>query len=181
MENTRVSVWKGTLNAGIFTSLLMVLYSLLLYFLDQSLNKVLPSLGFLIFIVGLYLGIRSFRDTGRGGFLSYGQVLGAGTVMSLYVAIITAVFTYLFYAVIDPDLIVKMKDIQREILMRRGISDEQIERSLKIVAWTKTPWALAAFSLVGTVFWGFIITLVEGIFLKREPENPFAEVTEEEQ
>ncbi len=181
MENTKVSVWKGTLNAGIFTGLLMVLYSLLLYFLGQTLNKVLPSLGFLIFIVGLYLGIRSFRDNARGGFLSYGQVLGAGTVMSLYIAIITAIFAYLLYAVIDPDLIVKMKDIQREMLMNRGLSDEQIENSFKISAWTRTPWFIAASSLVGTVFWGFIISLVEGIFLKREPENPFAEVTEEEQ
>ncbi len=181
MENRRVSVWKGMLNAGIFTGLLMVLYSLLLYFLGQSFNKVLSSLGFLIFIAGLYLGIRSFRDTARGGFLSYGQVLGAGTVMSLYIAIITAIFAYLLYAVIDPDLIVKMTEMKREILMKKGLSDEQIDASLKIAAWTTAPWFLAVSSLVATVIWGFILTLIEGIFLKREPENPFAEVTEEEQ
>ncbi len=181
MENNKVSVWKGTLNGGIITGLLMVLYSLLLYFLGQSFNKVLSSLGLLIFIAGLYLGIRSFRDTGRGGYLSYGQVLGAGTVMSLYIAIITAIFTYLLYTVIDPDLIVKMTEMKREILMKRGLSDEQIDASLKVAAWTTTPWFLAASSVVGTVIWGFIISLIEGIFLKRETENPFAEVTEEEQ
>jgi len=183
METTKTSVWKGTLNAGVILGLILVLYSLILWFFDQSLNRTLASLSYLIIIVGLYLGIKDFRDNSRGGVLSYGGVVGAGTVISLYVAIITAIFTIILYKFIDPSLIDKVLSFSEQKLIDRGMSDDQIEMAMKISAKFMNPYFLALNALWGSVFIGVIISLFEGIFLKREGESltAFKEESETEE
>ncbi|HHJ10794.1 MAG TPA: DUF4199 domain-containing protein [Bacteroidetes bacterium] len=180
MEQNRTSVWKATLNTGIFLGLVLVLYSLLLYFTNQITNRNLGYISLVIDIVGLCLGINSFRKNYRDGFLSYGQVLGAGVVISLYAAIISGIFVYVLYAYIDQDLIRQLLDISRDKMMEKGMNDQQIEMSMKITSKIMKPWFMGISSVLNGVFFGTLISLILGIFLKREGEAPFAEATTEE-
>ncbi len=180
MEQNKVSVWKATLNPGIFLGLVLVLYSLLLYFTDQMTNKNLGYISLVIMIVGLFFGIKSFRDNARGGFLTYGQAVGAGAVISLYAAILSAIFAYVLYAYIDPDLVQKVLEVSRDKLMEKGLSDEQIEMSMKISSKFVKPWIMSVSAIFNGVVFGTLISLILGIFLKREGNEPFAGVTVEE-
>ncbi|GAI83104.1 unnamed protein product [marine sediment metagenome] len=94
MENKKVSVWKGVMNPAIMLGFALIIYSLILYFFDQTFNKSLGYVSILIIIVDVVLGIRSFREESRGGILSYGQAVGAGTVIGLYAGIIGAIFLF---------------------------------------------------------------------------------------
>lgn len=169
----KTSVWKGTLNSGLILGLVLVLFSLLLWFFNQALNQKLASISYVFLIAGLYLGIKDFRDKSRGGFLSYGGALGAGVVISIYVAVITAIFTILLYQVIDPGLIEKVKAVAEDRLVNRGMSDEQIEMAMKVSGKFMNPVFMAINALIGSVFIGTIISLFLAIFLKREGETPF--------
>lgn len=51
--------------------------------------------------------LRSYRDHYNSGYISYGKSLGAGVVITVYAAIITAIYIYVLYAFIDPGLIDK--------------------------------------------------------------------------
>ncbi|NOY36327.1 MAG: DUF4199 domain-containing protein [Chlorobi bacterium] len=181
METTKTSVWKGTLNAGLILGLVLVLYGLILWFFDQSLNKTLGAFSYIIIIVGLYLGIKDFRDNSRGGVLSYGGVIGTGTVISLYVGIIGAVFAIILYKFIDPGLIDKLISFSEQKLVDRGMTDEQIEMAMKISGKFMNPYFIAINTLWGYVFIGVIISLFEGIFLKREGEPVFDHPVESEE
>ena len=55
------------------------------------------------------------------GMITFGQALGAGIVIFLYYTIIIAVFSYILYAFIDPDLIDKMLAGTEEQLLERGL------------------------------------------------------------
>ncbi len=180
MENTKVSVWKGTLTAGIYLGLALVLYSLFLYFIGQTFNRTLGLVVYLIYIAGVFFGIKTFRDTYRNGFLTYGQALGAGTVTALYAGIIAAIFTYLLYAVIDPDLTAKLIEFSKQKMLDKGLSDEQVEMSMKASKIMMKPWIMAGSAIINSAFLGVIISLIEGIFLKREGETPFEEVSTDE-
>ena len=177
----KTSVWKGTLNSGLILGLVLVLFSLLLWFFDQALNQKLASISYVFIIAGLYLGIKDFRDNSRGGFLSYGGALGAGVVISIYVAIITAIFTILLYQVIDPGLVEKVKAVAEERLVNRGMTDEQIEMAMNVSGKFMSPVFMAINALIGSVFIGTIISLILAIFLKREGGTPFTEETATEE
>jgi len=59
--------------------------------------------------------------------ITFGQALGAGVIIFLYYAIIMAVFTYILYAVIDPDLIDKQLAFTEEQMMKKGMPEAAVE------------------------------------------------------
>jgi len=172
MENKPVSVWKGTLNSALMLGFVLVIYTLVLYFLDKTFSTGLGLLSLVIMIGGLFLGIKSFRDDSRGGILSYGQSVGAGTVISLYVGIISAVFTYILYTVIDPDLMEKGFTFAEERLIEQGrLSDAMIEQQMQLIRKISSPLISAISGVIGSVFMGVIISLIVAIFVKRDGDS----------
>lgn len=169
MANKPVSVWKGTINSALMLGLVLIIYSLILYFLDQTFNRSLGLISILILIAGLAWGIKSFRDDSRGGFLSYGQGVGAGTVISLYAGIITAIFGVIQYTLIDPDLMEKMYTFMEERMIEQGTLPESlIEQQMILMRKVLTPVTFPIFGIISNVFYGVLISLIASIFLKRE-------------
>jgi len=183
MENKPVSVWKGTINVALMLALVLIIYSLILYFLDQTFNRALGSLSFIILIAGLVLGIRSFRDDSRGGVLTYGQGVGAGTVISLYAGIISAIFGIIQFTLIDPDLIEKMYTFMEEQMIAQGrLPESLIEQQMVFMKKIMTPVTTPLFGIISNVFYGVLISLVVSIFFRREGDafkKAMADVEEE--
>ena len=151
----KVSVWQATLNSGLILGFALVIYTLLLYFLDQTFNRSLGWVSILIIIIGLVLGIKSFRDDARGGIMSYGQGIGAGTIVGLYAGIIGAIFTFLLYEVIDPDLVGKLLTVTEERFLKSGrfpeeMVDQMMERQKKLT----TPLIMSIGAIINYVFFG---------------------------
>ena len=174
MEKNTISVWKATQNPGIFLGIVLIIYTLILYFFDLTFHKWLGYVSYLIIIVGIFLGIKTYRDNFLGGVISYGHSLGAGVLISLYSSVITAIFAYLLYKFIDPDLTKKMLSVVEETLLAKGIPEEQIEMALKIQEKMITPFITSISTLFGGVLIGFIISLIISIFTKKEGD-PFTQ------
>lgn len=178
----KVSVWQATLNSGLILGLALVIYTLLLYFLDQTFNKSLGYVSILIVIIGLILGVKSFRDDSKGGVMSYGQGVGAGTVIGLYAGIIMAIFTFLLYEIIDPDLVGKLLTFTEEKILESGrVPEEMMDQVMEQQKKFMTPLILSIGSIINYVFFGVVVSLIASIFLKKEG-NPFQqEATEPEE
>ena len=185
MENKPVSVWKGTMNPALLFSLVLIIYTLILYFLDKTFDRsiVLGIIGLLISIGGFTLGIRSFRDDARGGVLTYGQGVGAGTIIGLYVGVILAAFGIILYTLIDPELIEKFFTFQEETLIEQGrLPESLIEQQMVFLRKIVTPVSLPLFGIINYVISGVLIALIASIFLKREGDSfkkAMADVEEE--
>ncbi len=174
MENKPVSVWKGTMNPALLFALVIIIYTLILYFLDKTFDRsvLLGIIGFLIAVAGIVYGIRSFRDDARGGVLSYGQGVGAGTVVGLYAGIVVAAFGIILYTVIDPELIEKFFVAQEETLIEQGrLPESLIEQQMIIMRKIITPVSLPLLGIVNYVITGVLIALIASIFLRREGDS----------
>jgi hypothetical protein len=178
MEN-KVSVWKANLNNGIILGLAGVVFSLVMWFMDQTLNKNLGYLWLVVLMVALFFLIKSYRDNHLKGFITYGQSLGAGVIIMLYYAIISAVFAFILYKVIDPGLIDKMLAMAEQTMVDKGLPEAAMEQGLKMQQKLMTPAFIAGTSIISTMFMGTIISLLVSIFTRREG-NPLIDDTIEE-
>jgi hypothetical protein len=172
MENKNTSVFYNGLVWGAILGFVGIIYNVILYMLDQNLNQTLSYLGILITIVVLIIAIRSFRDNVRGGILPFGPAFSFGFVVILVSGVIGIIYGYILWTVIDPDIITKMKDLQMERLMERGLPEEAIDQAMEISGKFMTPPMLTIIGLLTSLFFGTIVALiVAAIFKKEEPED----------
>ena len=88
--------------------------------------------------------------------------------MFLYSAVIGAIFMYLLYTVIDTGLTEKQLVFMEEKMLEKGAPQEAIDAGMAIQRKIMKPEIMAPFSILGTMFWGTILSLVISIFIKRE-------------
>jgi hypothetical protein len=164
----KVNPWKANLTNGLILGLVGIVYSLLLYFLNQTVNK---SLGYpLLIVLGvvLFYLVKSYRDNFKHGMLTYGEALGAGVITFFYYSLIMAVFTYILYAIIDPGLIDKSLALVEEMLQKKGMPQASIDTGLSMQKKFMTPAFMAPVSIIGNMFWGLLISLIVAAFVKKE-------------
>ena len=178
---TNVNVWKANLVNGLILGLIGVVYTLVMYFLDLTFNQIQGWIFYLLWIVVLFFLIKSYRDNYRHGFITFGQALGAGMVINLYYAIISAIFTYILYTVIDANLMDKQLAFTEAEMLKRGLPQEAIDISMNMQKKIMIPEIMAPVSILGIMFLGLIFSLIAAAFVRKEG-NPLADapVTEPE-
>lgn len=172
-----VNVWKANLTNGLILGLIGIIYTLVMYYLDLMFNKTQGYVYFVLEIIILYLLIKSYRDNFLHGYMTYGQAIGAGMVIIVYYAILTAIFTYILYAIIDTGLIDKQMAAAEELMMKKGYPQSQIDAGMAVQKKLMKPELMAPFSILGTVLSGLIISLIVGIFVRKEG-NPLIDSPE---
>jgi hypothetical protein len=169
-----VNVWKANLTNGLILGLIGIVYSLVIYFLDLSFNKIQGYVFIFLQMVILYFLVKSYRDNFLHGNITYGQAFGAGVIISLYYAILIAIFTYILYSVIDPGLINKQLAFTEEMMLKKGLTQAQVDAGMAVQSKIMKPAIMAPLSIFGTMIWGIIISLIVGIFVRKEG-NPLIE------
>jgi hypothetical protein len=174
MMEDKVSIWKANLTNGLILGLVGVVYTLLMYFLDQSFNRTLGYAFFVVLAVVLFFLIKSYRDTYLHGYITYGHSLGAGIIIFLYYSIITAIFTYILYKFIDSGLVSKQLAFAEEVMVKRNTPQAAIDAAMNIQRKIMVPEFIAPISILGNMFTGTLMTLIISIFTRKEG-NPLVD------
>ena len=164
----KVNIWKANLTNGLILALAGIAFSLVLYFLDLTLNKSVGYIDVPIQLILLYFLLKSYRDNYMHGQITYGQSVGAGAVIFVYYAIIMAVFTYLLYSVIDPGLVKKSLALSEEMMEKKGMPQTAIDAGKAFTEKIMKPTIMAIFAIFGSMFFGVIYSLLVSIFVKKE-------------
>lgn len=168
MEEKSNSVWKAGFIYGAILGLILIIYTVLLYVMDQSFNKGLGYVSFLFMAAMIFYGAKSYRDNNLGGFISYGRALGISMIIILVAGIISTIYFLIHASVIDTEYISKLIAASEEELLKKGMSDDQIEMALSMQKKMMKPAIMGIFAFLGTAFWGFIIALLTSIFVKKQ-------------
>ena len=178
MEEKR-SVWKETLNYGIILGLISVGLSVLTYMFDLTFKTWITWPSLLISILVLYFLLRSYRDHYNNGYITYGKSVGAGVVINIYAAIITAIYVFVLYSFIDPGLVDKSLAVAEQRMIDRGIPDSAIDQAMQVQAKIIKPWFTSLMSTISSVFYGLIVSLIVSLFIMKKG-NPLLDEVEEE-
>jgi hypothetical protein len=174
MENQKSTSKQIMLNHGLLLGVVSVLLSVTIYAMgkiyDQGVWVMLVS--FTIMAVIIFLGLQKFR-TSNNGLLSLGEALKIGLGISLIGAIVSIIYNQIFINVIEPDFMKNMLEVAEQKMLETNpnMSDDQIEMALSMSKTFSKPIIGIAMAIIGSLFFGFIISLIEGLILKRTDED----------
>ena len=112
-------------------------------------------------------GIKTCK-AGNENYLSLGEALKTGLAIALVAGIIGSIFSYLFITVIEPEFAVNMLEASRVKLIddNPNMTQEQMDMTLAMTEKFMSPGIMVAFSIIGSLFIGFIVSLIAGLIMK---------------
>jgi hypothetical protein len=171
MEEKSASIWKSTMLSGVYLAIALILLSVIFYVTGNTFSKTAQYLSYPIIIAGIIWGQMSYKKE-LGGISTYGQILLAGLLTMVFASVISSIYTYVLYTVIDPTLQEQMRIFTEEQMMAQGkVSEEQMEMALKMAAKFQTPIMLLVMGIFGGAFVGLIVSLITAIFIKKNPSD----------
>ena len=167
---TQPTVAATALRYGLLTGLVSILFSFLLIATNQLGNSWLGLVSLGIAIAGIVLAQRDFR-TRNGGFMSYGEGVGIGALLSLVSGLLGSTFSFAYRA-IDPGAFEQGIEQARAKMEAAGsMSDAQIDQAIAISQkFTSGPIGFVI-GIVSAAVIGTILSLIISAILKNaKPE-----------
>lgn len=163
----QVSTTRVALKFGVLTAVAVIVYSTLINLTGMTQNRALTSLAFVILIVGIVLAMKEFRAQ-NNTFMSYGQGLGIGSLVSAIVGLIGSMFSMFYMEFIDNTIIKQSMDKAREDMEARGMDDAQIEQAMSMTEKFMTPGVMFAMGVLSYVIIGFILSLIIAAIMRKD-------------
>jgi len=126
-------------------------------------------LGLLISIAGLSMGMREWRNEVGKGVMSYGRAFGTGFLISIWSALFGAVFTFVYFAFINPGFTDAMVQFQMAEMERKGMPAATIEQTEGVLRFFSSTPVLTIFSAIMACIFGAIISLILAAIFKSKP------------
>ncbi|MBT0608151.1 DUF4199 domain-containing protein [Aequorivita echinoideorum] len=176
METQSPSIKKIALNFGLLLALLSIVLQVIAFVVDAHIERpwwlTVLQLGISISIIVYALKI--FKQ-GNSGYLTLGQAIKIGLAISVIAGIVAVLFNFIFINYIDPEFVAKTMDYSREQMIEQNpnMTQEQIDSAMSISEKFMSPLIMSAFAIIGSLFFGFIISLIAGVIMKRNPPQQF--------
>jgi hypothetical protein len=175
MEEKTTPIWKSALISGLYLAIALILVSVIFYVMGNPFSKVGQYASYPIMIGGIILAQLNYKKA-LGGTLTYGQAVGVGVLAMVFASLISGIYTFLLYQVIDPSLQEQLRIYTEEQIIKQGkVPEEQLELVVKMATKFQSPPILFAMAVVGGAFIGTIISLITAIFIKKNPSDEVPE------
>ncbi|KXK45256.1 MAG: 50S ribosomal protein L31 [Bacteroidetes bacterium OLB10] len=168
---------KPFLKYGLLGAALSIIWTLIGYIMGNEMQEKLKWLSTIIMIaISVFCFIAAIKEERLAGegFISFGKAFGTAFKTGLIMAIIGAIFTYLYFAFINTSYMTFVLEKAQEEMSNRGMDEEQIEMAMKMQSKFITPPVMAGFAFVGGLIVNLIIALILGAAMKKE--NPAGEI-----
>lgn len=171
MEEKPVSLMKSSLTYGIYLGIVSILISVVIYVLGYSFEDWVQYSSLPIVIGGIIWAQIAYKKA-LGGEMTFGQAIGVGTMTVIFSSVLSAIYTYLLFAVIDTSLIEQLRLVTEQKIVEQGkVPEEQLDAVVEMMTKFQKPWIMAVSAIVMGCIMGVIISLLTGIFTKKNPSD----------
>jgi len=170
MNSQNPSLKSIIISNALILSAISIAFNLMLYFLDMHYQQSQEAgiVGIIIMIAILIYAFIQFKKLNEG-YLSLSEALKIGLGISLVAALIGVVYTYILTEFLDPGMMDKALDFQIEKIRMENpeITSDQIAGMREMQEKFSSPLIRSAFQIIGSLFIGFIISLIGGLIIKK--------------
>lgn len=171
MEEKSVSIWKSTLLTGVYVGIVLILISVIFYVTGNPFSKVGQYITYPVLIAAVIWAQINYKKA-LGGTLTYGQAVGSGVLAIVFASIISGIYTFVLFQFIDPSLQEQLRVFTEEQIVKQGkVPEAQLEMAVNIAAKFQKPFVMFFLGIAGGAFAGLIISLITGIFTKKNPSD----------
>jgi hypothetical protein len=181
MENQRNSVFSSAMSYGLYLGLALILSQVIFYVSGNPFSQIGGYISYAIILGGIAWGMYLFREKNRAGGVPYGRALGLGTAQAFFASILLGFFIFILYKFIDSGLMDKYFIFMEQKSLESGMSEDKVEVTMDFMKKFTSPLTMGLSTVFSLTLIGFIFSLILAIFFKRNPEDPFGEVVNEEE
>lgn len=150
---------------GLLTGLVSILFSFVQLSFISDPETPLRWLSIVILVVGIVLAHKQYKQA-NSGFMSYGEGLGIGVIVSAVSGVLGGIFSYIYLTFIDPGYMQRVMELTRSRMEEKGMDDAQIDQAMGMAEKFSTGPLSAVFAVVGALFIGFLLSLIVSAFTK---------------
>jgi hypothetical protein len=165
MTENQPSVMSVALKYGFITALVGVVYTLILMVSDLGDNRWLSGLAYIILIVGVVLAMKQFKAL-NFGYMSYGQGLGIGTIVSAVFGFLSGTFTWIYTSFVDTGYMERLMLKQEAAMLEQGMSQEQVDAGMEVANKLQGPLLMIVGATIGAIIMGFLLSLIVSAIMK---------------
>ena len=174
MENQENTSKQIMLNYGLLLGFSTILINVAVYAMGKTYDPhwSVGVLSLFITVVAIILGIKKIKEL-NSGFLSLSEALKTGLGIALISGLIGVVYTLIFTNFIEPEFFSRTLEVSQQKMMEAypNFSDEQLEASTEMAKKMSGPFISSAMAIIGSLFVGFIISLIAGAIMKKSDEE----------
>jgi len=151
---------------ALINALTAIIITYLMHFLNVPLKSPLQYVTYVFFIGYLFLTQKEFKEQ-LNGFITFGQAFSAGFRYAVFTGLLTAVFIYLYYSILNPEAYDQILEVTQQSMEEQNAPSSQIDKTMEMMhSWGPL---LSAFGVaVGSAILGAIISLITAAILKKE-------------
>lgn len=170
MPNQNSSLKSNIITYGIILGSISVVFQLMLFLLDMH-YKNDSTAGIVALLITSGVLVYSFIvfKKNNEGFMTLSEALKIGLGVSLISAIIGIIYTQLLVNVLDPDTMQKSLELSIDNMRAQNpeIPQEALETARSIQEKMSSPLIFSAVQIIFSLFFGFIISLIGGLIVKK--------------
>jgi hypothetical protein len=157
---------------GFVISLMLIIYGLIVYFVDGMKHPELSYVQYAIFLAGIIWACTSYSKQMNAN-VTFGNLFAHGFKTTAVVTIIILIYTILAFKVLFPDMVDKSIEVTRQKMEADGkASDSQIEQTVGMMRDHFTLFAVVGV-IIGFAIMGAISSLIGAAIAKKKPQDPF--------
>ena len=174
MNFTSNSSKSTIINFGLILGAISVIFQLMLYFFDMHYkNDSTAGIVSLTIMVGVILySFIQFKKSNEG-FISSSEALKIGLGVSLVSALVGIFYTQILLNILDPDTMKKSLELSLENMRIQNpeMPQDALDTVRSIQEKMSSPIIFSAIQIIFALFFGFIISLIGGLIVKKsKPE-----------
>ena len=158
---------------GIIISLILIVFALVIQFLNLSRNKGLGSIQFFLFVAGIIWSAITFAKQMEGN-VTFGNVFAHSFKVTAAITAIMVLFTIISLKFISPEQLELGIQEARANMEAKNLSDDQIDNAINLTRKFAMPFAIAGV-LIMFMFIGLIASLIGAAVAKKNPRDPFVQ------
>ena len=159
---------KYIVQFGAWTGLTLVSFAIMLFFLEAHYENSTSTqlINALIQLSGVTIACLTFKNA-NSNKISWEETRKIGTGVSLITAVIAVIYTYFLINILDLDYIYKeteiryFQDLEKYPEYLANVSLNEYVEDAKQLAWIRYPYILFI-----TIIFGFIYSVILGLFIK---------------
>jgi hypothetical protein len=170
MPNQNSSLKSNIITYGIILGSISVVFQLMLFLLDMH-YKNDSTAGIVALLITSGVLVYSFIvfKKNNEGYMTLSEALKIGLGVSLISAIIGIIYTQLLVNFLDPDTMQKSLELSIDNMRAQNpeIPQEALETARSIQEKMSSPLIFSAVQIIFSLFFGFIISLIGGLIVKK--------------